>query len=864
MTNIIQTGLVDEMKSAYLDYAMSVIVSRALPDVRDGLKPVHRRILYMMHKQGFSSGARFVKSARVVGDVLGKLHPHGDAPVYEAMVRLAQEFSMRYPLIKGQGNFGSIDGDPPASMRYTEVKLNRIAEEMLLDIEKDTVVMRDNFDATFNEPEYLPAKLPNLLLMGSEGIAVGMATKIAPHNLNELIDAVVYMIDKAQLDRTAYKAFEKAKAAAPKPVVIPDGYGITPFDATARDQANCMQYGVTLDELLEFVKGPDFPTHGIVYGAADIREMYTSGRSSVIVRGVADIEEMKGGKSAIIITELPYQVNKANLVEKIATLVVDKRITGISDLRDESSREGIRIVIELKRDATPKQVLNNLYKYTELQTSFPANMVALVEGVPQTLGLQPILEYYLKHRVDIVTRRSEYEWRQAKMRAHILEGYIIALDNIDEIVEIIKKSKDEPEAREKLMKKFKLSEIQSKAILDMQLRKLTGLERSKIEDELKELTALIKKLESLMQDVMKILGVIKDELGDIRKQFGDERKTKVVKSKPGELSDEMLIENKDVLVVLTKDGYIKYVPGDTFRSQHRGGQGVTGMETKETDDILNIISAQTHDYVMYFTNTGRTFQTRVWDIPAGSRTSKGKAIVNLITLRPDERVTAILTFQPEIAKSRSAKTETVESTDKYVVMFTKNGTIKKSEFVEYKNIRTNGLIAIRLDEGDELKWVKLTDGTANMMMVSNAGKAIMFPEKEVRSIGRAGMGVRGMDVEEGDSIASAEVITKDDMKKSLMVIGQRGIGKRTAISEFKDQHRGGKGVKIASVDDKFGQVASVCMIGTDHTEVVITSSGGQVVKIALTELPTRSRTAKGVILMRIKSKDEIVVSATLI
>jgi DNA gyrase subunit A len=543
---------------------------------------------------------------------------------------------------------------------------------------------------------------------------------------------------------------------------------------------------------------------------------------------------------------------------------VDKRITGISDLRDESSREGIRIVIELKRDATPKQVLNNLYKYTELQTSFPANMVALVEGVPQTLGLQPILEYYLKHRVDIVTRRSEYEWRQAKMRAHILEGYVIALDNIDEIVEIIKKSKDEPEAREKLMKKFKLSEIQSKAILDMQLRKLTGLERSKIEDELKELTALIKKLESLMQDVMKILGVIKDELGDIRKQFGDERKTKVVKSKPGELSDEMLIENKDVLVVLTKDGYIKYVPGDTFRSQHRGGQGVTGMETKETDDILNIISAQTHDYVMYFTNTGRTFQTRVWDIPAGSRTSKGKAIVNLITLRPDERVTAILTFQPEIAKSRSAKTETVENTDKYVVMFTKNGTIKKSEFVEYKNIRTNGLIAIRLDEGDELKWVKLTDGTANMMMVSNAGKAIMFPEKEVRSIGRAGMGVRGMDVEEGDSIASAEVITKDDMKKSLMVIGQRGIGKRTAISEFKDQHRGGKGVKIASVDDKFGQVASVCMIGTDHTEVVITSSGGQVVKIALTELPTRSRTAKGVILMRIKSKDEIVVSATLI
>lgn len=863
MTNLTTSGIVAEMKSAYLDYAMSVIVARALPDVRDGLKPVHRRILYMMHKQGFGSGGRFVKSARVVGDVLGKLHPHGDAPVYEAMVRLAQDFSMRYPLIKGQGNFGSIDGDPPASMRYTEVKMNRIAEEMLLDIEKDTVLMRDNFDATLLEPEYLPAKLPNLLLMGSEGIAVGMATKIAPHNLTELVDAVVYMIDKAQLDKNAYKAFEKAKAKEPKVKVVPDAYGIVPFDATARDQASCMEYGVTLDELLEFVKGPDFPTAGVVYGAADIREMYASGRSSVIVRGVADIEEMKSGKSAIIITQLPYQVNKANLVEKIATLVVDKKILGISDLRDESNREGIRVVIELKRDATPKQVLNNIYKYTELQTSFPANMVALVEGVPQTLGLQPILEYYLKHRVDIVTRRSEYEWREARMRAHILEGYIIALDNIDEIVEIIKKSKDEPEAREKLMKKFKLSEVQSKAILDMQLRRLTGLERDKIESELRELTALIKRLELLMQDVIKILAVIKGELLDIKKTFGDERKTKVVKSRPGELSDEMLIENKDVLVVLTKDGYIKYVPHDTFRSQHRGGQGVSGMETKETDDVQNIIAAQTHDYVMYFTNTGRTFQTRVWDIPAGSRISKGKAIVNVITLRPDEKVTSILTFAPDQAKARGGA-DSAEIKDKYVVMFTKNGTIKKSEFVEYKNIRTNGMIAIRLDIGDELKWVMLTDGTANMMMVSNRGKAIMFPEKEVRSIGRSGMGVRGMDVEEGDNIAAAEIITKADMKKSIMVIGERGIGKRTAVSEFKDQHRGGKGVKVAAVDDKFGQVAFMGLIEPEHQDVVMTSSGGQVVKISLKEVPPRSRTAKGVILMRLKNKEEKIVGATLL
>jgi DNA gyrase subunit A len=624
-----------------------------------------------------------------------------------------------------------------------------------------------------------------------------------------------------------------------------------------------MQYHVTLDELLEYVKGPDFPTHGVVYGANDIKEMYATGRASVIVRGVADIEELKGGKSAIIITQLPYQVNKAVLVEKIATLVVDKKIVGISDLRDESSREGIRVVVELKRDATPKQILNNLYKYTELQSSFPTNMVALVDGVPQTLGLQPILEHYLRHRVDIVTRRSEYEWRQAKMRAHILEGYIIALDNIDEIVEIIKKSKDEPEARSKLMKKFGLTEVQSKAILDMQLRRLTGLERDKIESELQELQALIKRLESLMSDVMKILSDVKGELLEMVKVHGDERKTRVIKARPGELSDEMLIENKEVLVVLTKDGYIKQVPHDTFRSQHRGGQGVSGMETKESDDILNIISAQTHDYVMYFTNTGRTFQTRVWDIPVGSRTSKGKAIVNLITLRPEEKVTSILTFQPETAKARGNKEATPEK-DVYVVMFTKNGTIKKSEFAEYKNIRTNGLIAIRLDAGDELKWVKLTDGDANIMMVSDEGKAIMFPEKEVRPIGRAGMGVRGMDIDEGESIASAEVITKDDMKKSLLVIGERGIGKRTSISEFKDQHRGGKGVKIASVDDKFGQVAFVGMIEEEHADVVITSNGGQVVKISLTEIPPRSRTAKGVILMRLKNKEESIVSATLL
>jgi DNA gyrase subunit A len=830
------------MKSAYLDYAMSVIVSRALPDVRDGLKPVHRRILYMMHKMGVTSGARYVKSARVVGEVLGKVHPHGDAPVYEALVRLAQDFSMRYPLVKGQGNFGSIDGDPPASMRYTEVKLNRIADEMLSDIDKETVVWRDNFDATLQEPEYLPAKLPNLLLMGAEGIAVGMATKIPPHNLKEIVDACMFMIDKAKL---------------------PQKFSLDPKNSepTSVQQAVHVYFDVLLEDLLQFVKGPDFPTAGVVYGAQDIKEMYTTGRCPIIVRGVADITELKGGKTAIVITELPYQVNKASLVERIAHLVVDKKITGISDLRDESSREGVRIVVELKRDATPKQVLNNLYKYTELQTSFPTNMVALVDGVPQTLGLQSILDHYLRHRINIVIRRSKYELKQAKDRAHILEGYIIALDNIDEVVETIRTSGDESEARERLMKKFGLSEPQARAILEMQLRRLTGLERSKIEEELASLRELIKHLEMLLGDVFKVMKVVKDELAQLVKNFGDERKTKVVKSKPGELSDEMLIENKEVLVVLTKDNYIKQVPKDTFRSQHRGGQGVSGMETKDTDDILSICSAHTHDHIMYFTNTGRTFLTRVWDIPVGSRTSKGKAIVNIITLRPEEKVTSILTFPPETAKSR---VEPSPESEQYIVMITKNGTVKKSEFVEYKNIRTNGMIAIRLDTGDELKWVKLTDGKSNIMLVSSGGKAIMFPEKEVRAIGRAGMGVKGMELEEGDFIASAEVITTSDMDKSLIVIGNRGVGKRTALSEFKDQHRGGKGVKIAAVGDKFGAVAFVSLIEPDDAEVIISSSAGQVVKISLKEIPPRSRIAKGVILMRMKSKEDVVVGATVV
>jgi len=820
--NIQQTEITSEMKRAYLDYAMSVIVSRALPDVKDGLKPVHRRILYAMYKMGLTSGARFSKSAKVVGEVLGKYHPHGDAPVYEAMARLAQDFSMRYPLIKGQGNFGSVDGDPPAAMRYTEAKLAKIAEEMLADIEKQTTPFIENFDGSLKEPLYLPAKLPNLLLMGAEGIAVGMATKIPPHNLTELIDAIVNMIDKAKAVKSA--------------------------------NSTDLTFPVPVEEIIEYVKGPDFPTGGIIYGANDIKQAYLTGRGSILIRAKIDDEDLGHGKTAIIVKELPYQVNKSALVEKIAHLVNDKKIVGISDLRDESDREGIRVVIELKRDASYKKVLNNLFKFTELQTSFPVNMVALVDGVPQTLSIKTILEIYIKHRVDIVTKRSEYELVQAKARAHILEGYLIALKHIDEVVEIIKKAKDEADAKQKLMKKFGLSEIQSQAILDMQLKRLTGLERTKIEDELAMLRETIDYLESLLKDVFKILKVIKDELVYLKQKYGDERRTQVIKSKPGEITDEQLIENKEVIVVLTKEGYIKQVPKESFKVQHRGGKGVTGMDTKESDNVYYITTAMTHDYILFFTNQGRVFQNRVWDIPAGSRTSKGKAIINLVALKPEEKITSILSYDNTV----------VEKAEKmFVVMSTKFGTVKKTPFKDYANIRTNGIIAIKLESKDELLWVKLTNGQENVILVSKNGKAIVFKEKEIRPTGRASIGVKGMELDEADNqVISADVFTDEEFKKDILVIGDRGVGKKTKLSNFKGQHRGGKGVKIASIDQKFGHIAFSQIVEPEDSTLIITSALGQVVKISLTSIPSRSRTAKGVILMRFSNKADRIVSAT--
>ncbi len=850
MTNIQISAISEEMKKAYLDYAMSVIVARALPDVRDGLKPVHRRILYAMYKLGLTSGAHFSKSAKVVGEVLGKYHPHGDVPVYDALVRLAQDFSMRYPLVNGQGNFGSIDGDPPAAMRYTETKLTKIAEEMMFDIDKETIKFVDNFDGTLQEPLYLPAKLPNMLLMGAEGIAVGMATKIPPHNVTEVIDAVIFMIDKA----TVAPAETTAHPASVTPLATASGKKNPGVTVLTPHSDNLLMFDSTLDDIQQFIKGPDFPTAGTIYGSKDITQAYQTGRGKILIRGVAEQEERQG-KTSIIVTELPYQVNKANLVAKIARLVNDKKIKGISDLRDESNRHGIRIVIELKRDAIYKKVVNNLFKFTELQTTFPVNMVALVEGVPQTLSLKSILELYTRHRIDVIRKRSEFELKQAKARAHILEGYLIALDHIDEVIQIIRKSKDEPTARITLMDKFGLSAVQAQAILDMQLKRLTGLERAKIEDELAELRKLIAYLEELLKDVFKILKVIKDELLELKEKFGDERRTKVVKNKPGEITEEMLIENKEVIVVLTKEGYIKQVPRETFKVQKRGGKGVTGMETKESDDISYITTAELHDYMLFFSNTGRVFKTRVWEIPQGSRISKGKAIVNLLNLRPNEGVASVLTYNEEEINAMKSPN---------IIMMTKKGQVKKTEFNQYANIRSNGIIAITLGQDDELLKTLMTDGSMNAMMISRDGKAISFKEEEVRTTGRSAQGVRGMELRDGDMVVTSDVFTVADSNKDLLVIGEKGIGKRVNLKLFKGQHRGGKGIKIAPADVRMGKIAFVEMIEKEDTTVIITSQNGQVVKIPLDKIPKYSRAAKGVILMRFSDKTDKVVSATFI
>ncbi len=817
-----QTEITGEVKRAYLDYAMSVIVSRALPDVRDGLKPVHRRILFALHELGLTHTAKYAKSAKIVGEVMGKYHPHGDLPIYDALVRLAQDFSMRYPLIDGQGNYGSMDGDPPAAMRYTEARLAAITGEMMADLDKETVDNIPNFDATLAEPVFLPAKLPNLLLMGSEGIAVGMATKIPPHNLGELIDAIIFMI-------------AKTKTTAP-------GKG---FSLTSN---------VTIDELLEFIKGPDFPTAGSIYDFNEIKNVYTTGRGRVIIRGKAEIEDIGQGKSAIIITELPYQVNKALMVARIAELAREKKIEGISDLRDESDRHGIRVVVELKRDTAPKKVLNNLFKHTSLQTSFPANIVALVNGTPQTLNLKTILEEYLKHRYHVVTKRSEFELRQAKARLHILEGLKIAVDNIDAVIKTIRESKDQEDAKKNLIAKFKLSDIQATAILDMQLRRLAALERQKIEDELIMVKETIAYLEDLLSHPEKILSVIKEELKALKEKFADPRRTKVFKSKVGEFSDEDLIPNESTVITITDTGYIKRQSLNSFRVQHRGGKGVKGMTTKEEDGILNIRYAQTHDNILFFTNRGKVYQLRAFEIAESQRTSKGTAVVNLINVEQDEKVESFINY-------KVGKKGVEEETFKYVFLSTKNGTVKKTALTEFENIRRNGILAIKLEKGDELVWSALTEGSNEVILTSRDGKAIRFSEKSVRPLGRSTMGVRGIKLKSPDEVISMDVIKKDD-KADLLTIMENGLGKKSPVSQFRGQSRGGQGVKVAKVTPKTGRVTFAQVVPPNYKSIIITSKRGQVVKLELSSIPRHSRNTQGVKLMRFSNSTDRVTSAT--
>ncbi len=833
-----QTNITTEMKKSYLNYAMSVIVSRALPDVRDGLKPVHRRILYAMHEIGLNHSAKYRKSATVVGEVLGKYHPHGDVPVYDAMVRLAQSFAMRYPLIDGQGNFGSIDGDPPAAMRYTEARMAAISSEMLVDIEKETVEFAPNFDASTDEPLYLPAKLPNLLLMGSEGIAVGMATKIPPHNLGEVIDAINYMIGKTTFSNGAKV---KEETAAP---VVASGSAITPLSTSTVQLSS----NVTIEELLEFIKGPDFPTAGSIYDITEIRNAYLTGRGKILIRGKADIEEIGQGKSAIIITELPYQVNKAQLVARIADLAKEKKIEGISDLRDESDRRGLRVYVELKRDSTPKKILNNLFKFTSLQTSFPVNVVALVDGTPQTCNLKLILEEYLKHRYSVIRKRSEFELRQAQARLHILEGLKIAVDHIDAVIKTIRESETQEAAKKNLMEKFKLSEIQSVAILDMQLRRLAALERQKIEDELELVKENIAYLEDLLAHPEKILGVIKDELQNLKAKYADPRRTKVYKSKVGEFSEEDLVANEPTVITLTNTGYIKRQSMNSFQVQNRGGKGIKGMTTKDEDGIAHIRYAQTHDNILFFTNKGKAYQLRAYEIAESSRISKGTAIINLLNIESGEKVESFIVYRKDAKKG-------------YVFLTTRKGTVKKTNLSEFENIRRGGMIAIKLDPGDELAWSNITTGDNEVLLITMAGKAIHFSESSVRPLGRGTRGVRGILITGEDRVIGMDVINKGD-KPDLLTLMENGLGKKTVVSQFPLQSRGGQGVKVAKVTEKTGQVCVAQIIPPNGEEVILTSTRGQVVKLELSSIPRLSRDTQGVILMRFSNTNDKVASAT--
>lgn len=797
--NVRQRGIVQEMEESYLQYSMSVIVSRALPDVRDGLKPVHRRILFSMNQNGNRHNAKYRKSARITGDVMGKYHPHGDAAIYDSMARMAQDFSLRYPLIDGQGNFGSMDGDPPAAPRYTEARMTRLAEEILVDIDKQTVDFRPNYDGEEMEPSVLPAKVPQLLLNGQLGIAVGMATSIPPHNLTELIDASVHLIDN------------------------PDA-------------------GV--EDLVKFVKGPDFPTGGIVYGKESLKTAYATGKGGVVVRAVASIEETKKGRHQIIVTEVPYGLNKSVLLEKIADLVKDKKITGISDLRDESSKGKVRVVVDLKKDAYPKKILNQLFKLTQLQTTFHFNMLALIDGIqPRVLGLEDILREYIKHRQVVVRRRVQFELSKAEARAHILEGLITALDHIDEIIAAIRKSQTTDDARNNLVKKFKLSEIQANAILAMQLRTLAGLERKKLVDEFTELKALIEKLKGILADEKEILKIIKEELLELREKYGDERRTKIVPQELDRMSEEDLVPDEQVVVTLTSANYIKRSQIADYKKQGRGGKGKRGMTTREEDVIEHVVNASTHDYLLFFTNRGRVFRLKTYEVPTAGLNAKGVAIVNLLQLQPEEKVSSVINISKQAQEG-------------FLLMCTTKGVVKKTPFEQYSNVRISGLITINLDNDDELKWVKITSGQNEVLISTSQGQAIRFAEKDVRPMGRAARGVRGIRLRAGDIVIGMDVVKE---ASNIFVISDFGYGKRTNVDQFTSHARGGVGIRSAVVNKKTGSLIGVKSLSeTGEEEVIIISSQGQTIRLGIKDIPELGRATQGVRIMRLNDGDRVV------
>lgn len=793
-------SLENEMEKSYLDYSMSVIVARALPDVRDGLKPVHRRILYSMNSQGIRHTAKYRKSARIVGDVMGKFHPHGDQAIYDSLARLAQDFSLRYPLVDGQGNFGSMDGDPAAAMRYTEARMTAISEDMLTDIDKDTVDFRPNFDGSEQEPSVLPAMLPNLLLNGQVGIAVGMATNIPPHNLGELVDALVYMIENDN---------------------------------------------VTTEDLLKFIKGPDFPTGGIIYGKNSIRHAYGTGRGGIVVRAVAEvIENEKKGSSQIIVTEVPYGVNKATLIEKIGELHKDKKIVGLSDLRDESARGNVRIVMDLKKDAYPKKILNQLYKQTQLQMTFHLNTLALVDGIqPRVLNLDSMLSEYLKHRQVVVRRRSEFELQKAKDRAHVLEGLKIALDHIDEVIKTIRASKTTEEAQANLMTKFKLTEIQAKAILAMQLRALAGLERQKVEDELADIKKRIAELEKILASEKEILKIIKVELIEMKRKYGDERRTKVVASELGKFSDEELIPNEQVAVTVTASNYIKRTPVSTYRTQGRGGKGIIGMTTKEEDVVEHLTFCNTHDTIMFFTNQGRVFKLKAYELPSASRNAKGQAIVNLLQVGPDERVSALINLTA------------LGDGESYLFMATKQGTVKKTALSMYANIRASGIVAIKLDKEDELKWVRISGGKDEILISTKMGQGLRFKETDVRPMGRATRGVRGIRLRPNDMVVGVDVVGPE---AELLVVTSEGYGKRTKVKQFALHGRGGLGIKTSVVNSKTGDVVNALTVPSAESEILLISAQGQIIRMSVKNISLIGRATQGVRVMRLNKGDSVV------